>query len=219
MRLFIAARSMIADSRLAEAVAAGVRQAVVLVAGLDTLSLRNPHPEASIFEVDHPATQAWKQRRLADEDLEAGPNTRFVPVDFEHQSLGAELAAAGFDRARPAFFMWLGVVPYLTEEAVFGTLGYVAGVPGAQIVFDYANPDDSLPGPLRAAHAARAARAAAIGEPFLSSFDSDDLRQRLATLGAAEVDDVGPRRIAHLLGAPEPAGGDVGGHVLFARWT
>ena len=64
-RLFTAARSRIAEDALSKAVERGVRQVVILGAGLDTFALRNPHAaRISIFEVDHPATQAWKRQRL-----------------------------------------------------------------------------------------------------------------------------------------------------------
>ena len=65
----------------------------------------------------------------------------YVPVDFERDALADCLVGAGFDPGAPAFFSWLGVVPYLTEEAIFGTLGWIAALRGgARVVFDYGNP-------------------------------------------------------------------------------
>src|SRR5437016_864752 len=64
MRLFIVARSRFSEEALAACVARGTRQVVVLGAGLDTYSLRNPYPDVRVFEVDFPATQAWKRERL-----------------------------------------------------------------------------------------------------------------------------------------------------------
>jgi methyltransferase (TIGR00027 family) len=85
LRLLIAARSRFAEEALAATVAAGLRQAVALGAGLDTFALRNPHAQRGlrVFEVDHPATQAWKRRRLAEAGLDVPPLLTFVPVDFE----------------------------------------------------------------------------------------------------------------------------------------
>jgi methyltransferase (TIGR00027 family) len=139
MRLFIAARSRFAEENLATAVARGVRQYVVLGAGLDTFAHRNPFTEQGlrVFEVDYPATQAWKQRRLADAGLISPASLTFAPVDFERQTLADGLAAAGFDAAAPAFFSWLGVAVYLTRTAIRETLAFIAGLrSGGEVVFD-----------------------------------------------------------------------------------
>ncbi|MGA3033107.1 MAG: class I SAM-dependent methyltransferase, partial [Terracidiphilus sp.] len=84
-RLFTAARSRIAEVALSRAVERGVRQVVILGAGLDTFALRNSHDalETRVYEVDHPATQAWKRERLAEAQIALPPSLIFVPVDFE----------------------------------------------------------------------------------------------------------------------------------------
>src|SRR5215469_16249935 len=126
-RLFTAARSRIAEDALSKAVERGVRQVVILGAGLDTFALRNPHgARISIFEVDHPATQAWKRQRLVGAELAPPPWLTFVPVDFEGDDLQQKLTSAGCQRTSAAFFTWLGVVPYLTRDAIDDTLGYIA---------------------------------------------------------------------------------------------
>ena len=115
LRLFIAVRTRFAEDALMAAMARGVRQLVVLGAGLDTFAYRAGQVEGlRIFEVDHPATQAWKRQRLSEAGIEVPPALTFAPVDFERETLGEGLAAAGFDPSRPAFFTWLGVVPYLS---------------------------------------------------------------------------------------------------------
>jgi methyltransferase (TIGR00027 family) len=139
MRFFIAARSRFADEKLALAVAAGTRQVVIVGAGLDTTALRNAGKDLKLFEVDHPATQAWKREQLREAELVVPANLTFAPVDFERETLGQGLARSGFDASQPAFFIWLGVVPYLTQAAIFATLGFTASVPRAEVVFDYAN--------------------------------------------------------------------------------
>ncbi|WP_280716731.1 class I SAM-dependent methyltransferase [Kitasatospora sp. MAP5-34] len=113
MRLFIAVRSRFAEDALADAVERGVRQLAVLGAGLDTFGCRNPHEAVglTVFEVDHPATQAWKRARLDEAGIVPPASQRFVPVDFERDGLAGGLAAAGFDSQAPAFFGWLGRGP------------------------------------------------------------------------------------------------------------
>ena len=121
------------------AVAKGVRQYVVLGAGLDTFAYRNPFAYLRVFEVDHPATQAWKRDQLQAGGIAIPDGFAFVAVDFEKQTLNAELAAAGFTTSQPAFFSWLGVTPYLTREAFEGTLRFIAAMPaGSGVAFDFA---------------------------------------------------------------------------------
>src|SRR5580704_3792709 len=118
IRLFIVSRSRFSEEALAASVARGARQVVVLGAGLDTFSLRNPHADVRVFEVDFPATQAWKRERLRESGLAIPDTLTFAPVDFERESLADGLVPAGFRRDRPAFFQWLGVTPYLTRETI-----------------------------------------------------------------------------------------------------
>lgn len=221
MRLFIAARSNVAETALASAVLdRDVRQLVVLGAGLDTFAYRNPFRETlRAFEVDHPATQAWKRRRLAEAELPIPSSLTFAPVDFEREDLLTRLAACGFEPGRPSFFTWLGVVPYLTEPAVFATLGMIGGLEGgAEVVFDYADPPETLTPEMRAAHEARAARVAALGEPFLSSFEPAGLHDRLRALGFGEIEDLNLPRLAARFGfAGDRVLPERGGHVLRAR--
>jgi methyltransferase (TIGR00027 family) len=121
-RAYLAARSRYVEERLAVVVAGGVEQYVVLGAGLETFAYRNPFPALRVFEVDLPATQAWKRHLLAKAGIDLPANLTFVPLDLERQTLVDGLVEAGFDRRRPAFFGWLGVVPYLTLEAFRATL-------------------------------------------------------------------------------------------------
>jgi methyltransferase (TIGR00027 family) len=193
MRHFIAARSRFSEDTLASCVARGVRQAVILGAGLDTFAMRNPHTGKGmqVFEVDYPATQAWKRERLAQAGLEVPASLTFAPVDFERQGLADGLAAAGFRSDRPAYFQWLGVVPYLTREAVSGTLDFIAGVPDSEVVFDYAEPFENYPAERRTNVMAVAERAAARGEPWLSLFDPAELSDILRNSGFLIVEDLG----------------------------
>jgi methyltransferase (TIGR00027 family) len=222
MRLFIAARTRLAETALRAGVETrGVAQLVVLGAGLDTFAYRNPFGERlKVFEVDHPSTQAWKRRRLAEAGIALPPALTFAPVDFERSGLLDGLTAAGFDPARRSFFTWLGVVPYLSEAAVVSTLGVIGVLPGgAEVVFDYADPPESLSPEQQAAHRRRAERVAALGEPWLSYFEAPDLHARLRGLGFDTIDDLGPGELAaRYFGAGSAAQiPERGGHVLVAR--
>src|SRR2546423_9490110 len=177
MRLFIAARSRFSEDTMTACVARGVRQIVILGAGLDPFSLRNPHAEqgARVFEVDYPATQAWKRERLRQSGLDLPATLTFAPVDFERQSLLDGLAAAGFRADQPAYFQWLGVVPYLTRDAIVSTLDFISGIAGSEVVFDYTEPFENFPPALRANLTAIPARASASREPWLSLFNPADM--------------------------------------------
>jgi methyltransferase (TIGR00027 family) len=122
-----------------EAIAHGVAQVVILGAGLDTRAARLSAKGVRFFEVDHPASQAAKLdalRKLAGYPIDAAT---YVTCDFEREDFLDRLAGTGFDRARAAFFVWEGVVMYLTEPAVRATLVRVATGCAEQsaIVFDY----------------------------------------------------------------------------------
>lgn len=221
MRVFMAARSRFAEDSLDMAVSRGVRQVVVLGAGLDTFSLRNPHAGLGlrVFEVDHPATQTWKRHRLGEANLAIPAMLTFTPVDFTRQDLANELAAAGFRADKPAFFCWLGVVPYLRREAIASILRFIASLPCSEVVFDYSEPLENYSPERRANVAAVAERTAAIGEPWLSYFDPAELAQDLRKHGFDELEDLGLADIAaRYLGTQKQDGAaEAGPHVIRAR--
>src|ERR1700759_5424584 len=175
IRLFIVSRSRFSEEAIAASIARGTRQGVVLGAGLDTFSLRNPYPDVRVFEVDFPATQAWKRERLHDAGLAAPDTLTFAPVDFERESLAEGRARAGFRRDQPAFFQWLGVTPYLTREAISSTLDFIANVPASAVAFDYTESFENQSPERRARLTAMADSAAARGEPWLSFFDPPEI--------------------------------------------
>jgi methyltransferase (TIGR00027 family) len=183
-RAFMAARSRYAEDELACAVAQGVRQYVVLGAGLDTFAYRNPHAGLRVFEVDHPATQAWKREQLEAAGIAIPAALTFVPVDFERQTLAEGLGHAGFDLSAAAFFSWLGVTPYLTREACMSTLSFVAKMPaGSGVVFDFAVDPALLNAGQRQALDALSQRVARYGEPFQLFFDPGKLQDELKGMG------------------------------------
>ena len=219
MRIFVAARARFAEDALAAAVERGLSQVVILGAGLDTYAYRNPfHGRLSVFEVDYPDTQAWKRARLRAALIPIPDTLTFAPVDFESQNLANGLVGAGFDASLQTFFIWLGVVPYLTQEAIWSTLAYIANLPGgAHVIFDYGDPPDSLSPEVRILHDRRAAHVEAEGEPWVSYFDSDELKTKLTGLGFSGLEDLGPAQIA-VRYFPNRAGRspDRGGHILRA---
>jgi methyltransferase (TIGR00027 family) len=223
MRLFVAARSRFSEDTLAACVARGVCQVVVLGAGLDTFSLRNPFAAngVHVFEVDYPATQDWKRERLKQAGFAIPASLTFAPVDFERQSLADGLAVAGFRTDRPAFFQWLGVVPYLTPEAVATTLDFIAKVLESEVVFDYAEPFENYPAGRREHVMAVAARAAALGEPWLSLFDPAELSGMLRGKGFATVEDLGLAEISDRFYGALKEGISIGAgpHVVRAQRT
>jgi methyltransferase (TIGR00027 family) len=199
LRAFLVARSRYAEDSLAHAVSHGVMQYVLLGAGLDTFAHRNPYPQLRVFEVDHPATQQWKRELLESNNIAAPSNLIYAPIDFEHQTLPEQLIAAGFDTAAPAFFAWLGVVPYLTHAAFRSTLSFIASQPaGSGVVLDYGLPRSALPFLEQLAHDSLASRVQFAGEPFQLFFTPEEIAREFA--GFREIEDIGSPEInAHYL--------------------
>jgi methyltransferase (TIGR00027 family) len=192
LRAFLAARSRYAEDQLAQAAERGVKQYVVLGAGLDTFAYRNPYSGLRVFEVDHPATQEWKRTRLEEARISIPRNVTFAPVDFERESLDDGLFRAGLDREQRAFFSWLGVTPYLTRGAFDGTVRFIASMPpGSGVVFDYAIERRLLSAVQRMALDAMAERVARAGEPFQLFFHPAALASDLAQMGFGEIEDLG----------------------------
>ena len=195
LRSHVLLRSRIAEEDLARGAEAGLRQAVILGAGFDTFAYRQPAWAANLrlFEVDHPASQAEKRRRVLDADLPAPSNLIHAPVDFEAVPLAEGLARAGFDASEPAFFSWLGVTMYLTRPAIRAVLAFIGGLPaGTRLVLTFAQPgeggqegDDPL-----------ADRAAQAGEPWLSRFTPEELAEELRAAGFRRWDIPGPEALA-----------------------
>ena len=196
LRAFVVARSRFAEDVLAEAVRDGVRQYVVLGAGLDTFACRNPYGDLRVFEVDHPLTQRRKRERLRAAGIGVPATATFAPIDFEREALADALSRAGFHAGEPAAFSWLGVTPYLTRAAAQDTIAFVGRLPArTRLVFDYAPDPSTLSGDVRVAFDALARRVAAAGEPFQTFFDPDELAQGLRRAGFSAIEDLGPEAI------------------------
>lgn len=218
LRAFLAVRSRLAEDALADAVAAGIRQYVVLGAGLDTFAYRNPYPTLRVFEVDHPATQAWERGRLAEAHVDVPSGVTFAAIDFATDALPGVLRAAGLRSEEPSFFSWLGVTAYLEPPTVLATLAVIApfAADGGGVIFDYSFPTESLSARARAALEALAARAAAAGEPLRGFFEPEALSAALRGLGFR---DLGADQLNARFFSERADGLRVGpaGHILIAR--
>jgi O-methyltransferase involved in polyketide biosynthesis len=156
-------------------------------------------------------------RRLAEAHLVEPPHVAYVAHDFEHGGMTAALEAGGLKPGEPTFVLWLGVTPYLEEEAIYATLGELARFPGGvEIAFDYANPPDAIEDAnTRAFHREMAAHVAASGEPFRCYLVTDALHARARALGYVEIEDLDRAALVarYLPQVPAPKPGP-GGHVV-----
>jgi methyltransferase (TIGR00027 family) len=195
LRSVFVVRARYAEDCLAEAVSDGVGQYVILGAGLDTFACRQPRyaQDLEIFEVDHPATQAWKRACLASRGIAPPRNLRYVAVDFERDSLKRRLAESGFSARRPAFFSWLGVVQFLSAPAIEATLRFVASLPrGSAITLSFAVPHDLLDGEHLELAEYSIESCASRGEPWLSLHRPEELRALAERAGLSEIEPLAP---------------------------
>jgi methyltransferase (TIGR00027 family) len=198
-RAQVTCRSRLAEAALAACVDSGIRQYVVLGAGLDSFAYRSPLADRVVtFEVDHPASQDSKRQRLSTAGIATSDRVAFVPVDFEVDSLASCLASTGFDPDLPAMVAWLGVSMYLTCEALAATVAQLGSfAPGSELVMDYMVPADlrddaaatyvDLVGPITAER----------GEPWLTFLAPEELTRLLADAGFGDIvhngqSDLGP---------------------------
>ena len=193
MRVAVTTRSRYSEERLGAAVGRGIRQYVVLGAGLDSFAYRSPLARGlCVFEVDHPATQAWKRERLTAAAIPVPGRVTFVAVDFRVDSLSDRLIEMGFDPSRPAFVAWLGVTQYLTEQAIDATLEVVGGFcEGTELAIEYLVPVEMRDADGQALADFFMPRAAAFGEPWLTFLTPTEIAGMLAARGMVVLDDVG----------------------------
>jgi methyltransferase (TIGR00027 family) len=199
-RALTAARSRHAEDELNAAMARGATQYVILGAGLDTYAYRNTNTNLRVFEVDRPATQAWKRTRLDAARIAILPSLAFVPSDFEERTLPSALAGAGFQTGEVSFFSWLGVCPYRSAPATLATLAFIGSLPtGSGVVLDYAVRRSLFdPAPAtdeETAMDAIASRFAAGDEPPQLLVDSRALDKLLRSAGFHEIEDLGRSEI------------------------
>ncbi len=191
IRAFVAARSRYAEDELARAIAAGTAQCVILGAGLDTFAYRHRYSqkELKVFEVDHPDTQAWKRRRLAQAAIPVPSKVSFVPCDFERQGLDIELKNAGLRLGEPAFFTLLGVTPYLANDVVMAIFALIRSFcPKNTVVFDYLAPRQTLSAWERAGFDVLSEEVERGGEPFRGFFLPEALIRGLKRIGFQRIE-------------------------------
>lgn len=215
MRAFMAVRSRLAEDRLDEARSSGVAQYVLLGAGLDTFPYRQRRfsPRLRIWEVDHPATQAWKSERLHAAGIGIPANVTYVPIDFERDALPEALLRGGFDPSAGTVFSWLGVTMYLTGAAFARTARYIAQVKGRAggVTFDYALSPSIMTASERRIFDHLAGRVEAAGEPWQTMFEPAVLAAQLRHLGFSTVDDFSADRLNALYFTDRPDNLRVGG--------
>jgi methyltransferase (TIGR00027 family) len=196
MRAFLAARSRFAEDELRRSYERGTRQYVILGAGLDTFAYRNPFLDLAVFEIDHPATQAWKRWRLEEAGMTIPANVTYAPVDFQTETFIDALARVGFRANEAAFFSWLGVTMYLKETVVMETVRTIISLsPKNGIVFDYSVPRSSLSFLNKMAFDALTRRVTAVGEPFIGFFEPSELASSLKNFGYNEIENLGADEI------------------------
>jgi methyltransferase (TIGR00027 family) len=181
-------RSRYSEDRLA---AGAFPQYVLLGAGLDSFAWRRPDLLRSlrVFEVDHPASQAWKVQRAGDLALPLSDSQVFVPVDFEAESLQDALRSAGFDWGQPALFSWTGVAPYLTAQAIESTLRTIAGAAaGSEVVLSYRAEEAVLDDVGREFVRMFSPLAAAAGEPLQPGWPAVEIERLIGRSGLKVVE-------------------------------
>jgi methyltransferase (TIGR00027 family) len=166
----------------------GIRQYVILGAGLDTFAYRQPPwaRDLQIIEVDHAGSGRDKRERLDRAGIAVPPNVHYASADLEVSALGPVLQEAGLNTSRPVFVACLGVLIYLSAaaaETIFATAGNLP--PSSEFVFTFSRPDASTAGPPAAGSAA--ARVAAAGEPWRTRFEPDVVVAGLRAAGFRSV--------------------------------
>ena len=187
-RAAVCTRSRYAEDRLA---AGAFTQYVILGAGLDSFAWRRPDLLGSltVFEVDHPASQAWKLERVREIGLPLSDSQVFVPADFEAEPVQDVLGAAGFDWAQPAMFCWTGVAPYLTAQAIESTLRTIAAAaPGSEVVFSYRAEDSVLDDAGTEYARIYTPIAASVGEPLQPGWPVSEIERLISRCGLTVVD-------------------------------
>jgi methyltransferase (TIGR00027 family) len=194
-RAQVTCRSRYTEDNLARAAAGGVRQYLILGAGLDSFGYRpGLASQVRVFEVDHPATQEWKRQALAAAQIPVPRTVTFVPADLATTSLADVLPGSGFDPAQPALVSWLGVTVYLTRDATSRVLAAIGALaPGTELIADY-----MLPASMRDAAGNSYVEqvspfAAEGGEPWLTFLSPGEAAALLAGHGIEPVEHVRQR--------------------------
>jgi methyltransferase (TIGR00027 family) len=187
------------EDSLEKAMLQGMQQYVILGAGMDTFAFRRCDlvGKLQVFELDHPATQAWKRSRIDELGWAVPENLQFVPVDFTKENMATALKRSAYDPQSLSFFSWLGVTYYLSREEVFATLRSLVDVApkGSTIIFDYMDTDALDPEKVWGRMRLAMDKARELGEPMITGFDPHTLPSDLASSGLRLLEDLSPADI------------------------
>jgi methyltransferase (TIGR00027 family) len=199
-RASIVARARFIEDLVLEQAGRGVRQYVILGAGLDTFAQRRPEIASRllVFEVDQPGPQSWKRQRLIELGFGIPENLRLVPVDFEAGDLWWQrLAAAGFDAGQPAVVVSTGVSMYLTKDAIAATFRQAAALaPGSTLAMTFLLPPELADAKVRPGLRMAEKGARASGTPFISFFTPTEMLTMAREAGFREVEHVSAAALA-----------------------
>jgi methyltransferase (TIGR00027 family) len=217
LRASIIARARFIEDLIIEQSQQGIRQYVILGAGLDTFAQRRTAiaSKLQIYEIDQPDTLAWKQQRLIDLGFGVPEYLHFVSVNFETSFWWDQLLKAGFDTSQPAVVACTGVSLYLTKEAITATLNQMATLaPGSTFAITFYLPIDLMDEEDRPLQEIAAKGALAAGTPFVSFFIPNEILELAREAGFKETKIISTKdmeqyyftnRTDHLL----PASGEV----------
>jgi methyltransferase (TIGR00027 family) len=195
-------RARYAEAALLDAMERGVRQYVLVGAGLDTFALRRRDlcERLDVFEIDHPQSQTDKLERLERAGLEAPANLHFGACDFETEGVQTALSGLPYDADAPAFFACLGVTMYLTRPALDATLRSlrVAAPAGSELVFDYLEAGAMQAHGSRDSIRSNLERVQEMGEPVVGQLAADTLAGELRWLGLELVESLGRGELQRL---------------------
>jgi methyltransferase (TIGR00027 family) len=195
----ILSRSRYTEDTLEEAVRHGVKQYVILGAGMDTFAFRRSEmlKQIEVFEVDHPDTQTFKRRRIAELGWECSPSLHFVPVDFTIDNLRKALFQSSYDPTALSFFSWLGVTYYLPKDALFDTLRTISDIApaGSKVVFDYYDTDIFNQDKVHPLMKTALKNLKRHGEPLKTVFNATTLATELAKVGLHLHEQLDPNEI------------------------
>lgn len=214
-------RAKYTEDRLEEAISNGVEQYIILGAGLDTFAFRRPEllEKLQVFELDHPATQDYKQNRLKELGWVISDRLHMIPVNFSKDNLSNVLDNSGFDSSKISFFSWLGVTYYLEFEDILSTLHTIADISatGSIIIFDYLDLDAFNPDNVSERVKLMQEIVKRAGEPMKTGFDPDKLQEQLSIIGLQLMEDKSPEDIQEAYFMERTDGYSAFEHVHFAK--
>ncbi len=197
MSVFVVVRSRYAEDAAVDSIRQGCRQYVILGAGLDSWALRHEETGVTVFELDNPATQQWKETRIRSRLGALPSHLVLVPVNLECESVAEVLPRHGFELGASAFVSWLGTICYLTREAIeeaFTSLAEACG-PGSQIAFDYFQPKSTMSPSDRQLFELLDDGGTRRGEPMLTLLDSEEVAELAGSAGFRVVEDLSASEI------------------------